>query len=326
MAPKISIIIPAYNEEKNITRCLDSVLNQTFTDFEAICIDDRSTDSTFEILKNYSEKDSRIVPLKNTGKGVSSARNFGIDNANGNYIGFVDSDDFIQPQMFEFLYKAASENDADMSVCKSIKTGKFEEKFFNYSAEKCKCDDFINITEKEEARSYETLVSLWTKLVKKEVIKKSGYLENYKIGEDMIYCAKLWTNSEKVFLVNLPLYNYFINPNSATHVDLSSLKWFDYTKSYFATYDIFSASQNKKMSDYFLNEAMRYLLNYRFFVKNTPNEKECIDTLNNLYKKYIKFYRKNKSFSAFDKLYITFAYNFPKLYEIYRKKMDKTLN
>ena len=69
MPPKISIIIPSYNEEKNISRCLDSVLNQTFTDFEVLCVDDGSTDKTFDIIKKYSEKDGRIIPLKNPEKG-----------------------------------------------------------------------------------------------------------------------------------------------------------------------------------------------------------------------------------------------------------------
>ena len=101
MSPKISIIIPSYNEEKNIFRCLDSVMNQTFSDFEVLCVDDGSNDKTFDIIKKYSEKDSRIIPMKNPNKGVSSARNFGIENAKGDYIGFVDSDDFIQPQMYE---------------------------------------------------------------------------------------------------------------------------------------------------------------------------------------------------------------------------------
>ena len=118
MSPKISIIIPSYNEEKNISRCLDSVMNQTFSDFEVLCVDDGSNDKTYDIIKKYSEKDSRIIPMKNPYKGVSSARNFGIENAKGDYIGFVDSDDFIQPQMYEFLYKAVTENNCDFSVCR----------------------------------------------------------------------------------------------------------------------------------------------------------------------------------------------------------------
>ena len=116
MSPKISIIIPSYNEEKNISRCLDSILSQTFSDFEVLCVDDGSNDNTFDIIKEYSKKDNRIIPMKNPEKGVSSARNFGINNANGNYIGFVDSDDFIQPQMYEFLYRAIIENKCDFSV------------------------------------------------------------------------------------------------------------------------------------------------------------------------------------------------------------------
>lgn len=141
--PKISIIIPSYNEENNISRCLDSVLNQTFTDFEVLCVDDGSSDSTFEIIKQYSKNDDRIVPLKNPQKGVSSARNFGIENAKGDFIGFVDSDDFIQPQMYEFLFRAVTENNCDFSVCKYIKTSKINEEFFYYKVDKFFPEHFI---------------------------------------------------------------------------------------------------------------------------------------------------------------------------------------
>ncbi len=127
MPPKISIIIPSYNEEKNISRCLDSVLNQTFTDFEVLCVDDGSTDKTFDIIKKYSEKDGRIIPLKNPEKGVSSARNFGIDNSKGEYIGFVDSDDFIPENFISFTDSEFNSNNELIfsSACTKLILKKF---------------------------------------------------------------------------------------------------------------------------------------------------------------------------------------------------------
>ena len=143
-SPLISIIVPSFNEEKNIRRCLDSILNQTWNDFEVICVDDNSTDSTFEIIKEYSVKDNRIKAYKNPHKGVSSARNFGISKAEGSYIGFVDSDDFIQPQMYEFLYRAIKENGCKLAVCRYEKTSEFIEKYFEYNCRECKSEEFIS--------------------------------------------------------------------------------------------------------------------------------------------------------------------------------------
>ena len=112
--PKVSVIIPVYNTENYLRKCLDSVCNQTLKDIEIICINDCSTDSSLEILKEYSSKDSRIklIDFKEN-KGAAVARNTGIDEAQGVYIGFVDSDDFIDLDFYEKLYKKAVETNAD---------------------------------------------------------------------------------------------------------------------------------------------------------------------------------------------------------------------
>lgn len=112
--PKISVIIPVYNTENYLRRCLDSVCNQTLSDIEIICINDCSTDNSLEILKEYSSKDSRIKLINfEENKGVAVARNTGIDVAKGEYIGFVDSDDFIDLDFYGKLYKKAAESNAD---------------------------------------------------------------------------------------------------------------------------------------------------------------------------------------------------------------------
>jgi len=112
--PKVSVIIPVYNTEEYLDKCLDSVCNQTLSDIEIICINDCSTDNSLGILKNYAQKDPRIVVINFTeNKGVSVARNNGIDTATGEYIGFVDSDDFIDLDFYEKLYNKAIETKAD---------------------------------------------------------------------------------------------------------------------------------------------------------------------------------------------------------------------
>ena len=120
--PKISIIIPVYNVEDYLSICLDSLINQTFKDFEVICVNDESTDSSLNILKKYSEKDSRIIILNQKHNGAASARNLGIEyiQERGNkdcFVQFLDADDYFELNMLEELYKAATKFDADLTVC-----------------------------------------------------------------------------------------------------------------------------------------------------------------------------------------------------------------
>ena len=118
--PKVSIIIPVFNAEKYLEKCLDSLVNQTLEDIEIICIDDGSTDNSLEILKTYEQKDKRIKVLQQTNKKQGAARNYGIREAIGEYIGFVDSDDWAELDMFEKLYNKAISTDSDITMCKVI--------------------------------------------------------------------------------------------------------------------------------------------------------------------------------------------------------------
>ncbi len=115
--PKISIIVPYYNSEDFLERCIESILKQTFSDFELILVNDGSTDKSSQISQAFADLDSRVTLLQKENGGQGSARNLGLDHVRGNYIGFVDSDDFIEPQMYEILYEKIILNDADLAIC-----------------------------------------------------------------------------------------------------------------------------------------------------------------------------------------------------------------
>ena len=114
---KISIIVPVYNVERYLGKCINSILNQTFADFELILVDDGSTDRSGYICDDYKKKDNRIKVIHKENGGLSSARNAGLDIAKEKYIGFVDSDDFINKNMYEFLYKDIKVNNSDIAIC-----------------------------------------------------------------------------------------------------------------------------------------------------------------------------------------------------------------
>ena len=112
----ISIIVPVYNVEKLLSKCVDSILNQNFKDFELLLIDDGSKDKSGLICEEYAKKDSRISVYHKTNGGLSSARNYGIEHALGEFITFIDSDDYVDKSMLEILYNNMIENDVDLSI------------------------------------------------------------------------------------------------------------------------------------------------------------------------------------------------------------------
>lgn len=117
LTPKISILIPCYNVEKYVSTCLDSIINQTFCDIEIICVNDGSTDSTYSVLCEYKKKDRRIKIINKLNTGYGDSMNIAIDNAKGEYIGIVESDDFIEENMYETLYQIAKKNKTEITRC-----------------------------------------------------------------------------------------------------------------------------------------------------------------------------------------------------------------
>lgn len=115
--PKVSVIIPVYNTEKYLRECLDSVVNQTLQDIEIICVDDESTDRSLEILREYQAKDKRITVLKQEKSNAGAARNLGLSIATGEYLSFLDSDDYYDLAMLEHMYACAKNRNADIVVC-----------------------------------------------------------------------------------------------------------------------------------------------------------------------------------------------------------------
>ena len=118
MKPEISIIVPIYNVEKYLPRCIESILAQTFTNFELILVNDGSEDDSGEVCDRYAKEDKRIKVIHKKNGGVSSARNAGLKNSIGNYIGFVDPDDYIKKDMYEKMYNLCIKKDSKIAICK----------------------------------------------------------------------------------------------------------------------------------------------------------------------------------------------------------------
>ena len=232
--PQVSIIVPVYNVENYIERCLNSLVNQTFKDIEIITINDGSTDKSLELLNKYAKEDIRISVIDLGDEGVSYCRNLGIEKANGKYIMFVDSDDWIDSSMVEVMYKKAEENNLDLVMCSYIREFKdhSKEKIFNLPQEIIYKDNEVKNELlrklvgpiKEELSNPEMLDALgtvWGKLYRTDILKenKIKFVDLKEIGsaEDTLFNIFTFNYLSKVMFLNKPMYHYWRdNPKSVT--------------------------------------------------------------------------------------------------------------
>lgn len=210
--PKVSIIVPVYNVEKFLDRCLNSLINQTLKEIEIICINDGSVDNSLQILEKFAKQDDRITILNQKNSGQSTARNRGIDKASGIYLGFVDSDDWVDLNYFEKLYTAAEKYNCDMAVSGIIRLHKWNKKF-HLKFEEEKVTD--NTDEKFELCDVPELSYVWNKIYKREsFIQKKLQFEEGIFFEDVIMTPKILYYLGKLVTVPDTYYYYWRNPNS----------------------------------------------------------------------------------------------------------------
>lgn len=205
--PFISIIIPAYNTEKYLHRCVASLCQQTFKDFEAIIINDGSTDQTGRIADEWSQRDSRVRVIHTPNRGVAEARNLGLQHAQGRYIGFVDSDDWIEPEMFEKLVEAAEKHAADIAICGHIKeTDEGElipsEQIIEKSEEWTAHEALVKLLIDYKIKAY-----LCDKLCKRELFDGVSFPTG-RFMEDQQVLHRVFEKASKVCYINEPLYHY----------------------------------------------------------------------------------------------------------------------
>ena len=227
----ISIVVPVYNVEKYLKRCLDSLINQTYKNIEIILVNDGSTDNSLEICKEYSKNDSRIKIVSKKNEGLGMARNTGIDNADGEYICFFDSDDFVEIDAIEKMHNVIIKEQPQI-VCfgfkKLDKNGNIINTYIPDANKKnFYGDDVINeflpelISENPDTgMSWGLTMSAWASIYSMKLIKDTGWRfvsERDIISEDVYSLLLLYKNVNKVSILNEALYFYCVNPSSLTH-------------------------------------------------------------------------------------------------------------
>lgn len=229
----ISVIVPVYNLQDYLERSVASIIVQTYQNLEIILIDDGSTDRSKAIIQRLSESDVRIVPVYKENGGVTSARIAGIKKAHGDYIGFVDGDDEIEPDMYEFLLKNALDYDADISHCGYQMV--FDDGRINYFYNTGRImlqDRNAGLKDLLEGSFVEP--GLWNKLFHRKLLDKLLVSEemdlSIKINEDLLMNFYLFSDSSKAIYEDKCKYHYFVRGESATRCNLSSNKIFDPVK------------------------------------------------------------------------------------------------
>lgn len=213
---KVSIIVPVFNTEKYLEKCINSLISQTLKDIEIICVDDGSCDNSLKILEDFKNKDDRIKIFTQSNKKQGSARNRGLKAALGEYVGFVDSDDYVDENFFEKLYNQAKETKADIASASIIRKRKNTEKFrlFYKDAKQAKTtEEKLKVCTSKESKDYNW--NVWNKIYKKEfLIQNNIYFEENVYFEDVNFTIKAIYLSNLIAAVPNTFYYYCVRPNS----------------------------------------------------------------------------------------------------------------
>lgn len=226
----ISIIVPVYKVEPYLRQCVDSILNQTYYDIEVLLIDDGSPDLCGEICDEYAKNDQRIKVFHTENRGLSAARNLGLQKAQGEYIGFVDSDDWIEADMYEMLLKRMLETQADISVCGLL----YEYPQYSQSREIIKKTVYSGLEAIQALIVDELNDFVWNKLYRKECWENLSFPEGH-VFEDVVTIYMLFTQDVKVSTSSYPFYHYRQRIDSIAQTR-SFMNLVDYWNAYFFVY------------------------------------------------------------------------------------------
>ena len=287
MSIDISIIVPVYKVEKQLNTCIESILNQNFINYELILVDDGSPDECGEICDEYEKKDKRIKVIHKKNGGLSDARNAGLNIATGKYIGFVDSDDIIHPQMYEKLYNVIRKYNFDIVQCKFKKFKKIEdiEKSLNRHNESVEeytnKEAIIDMIDNNKIN-----VNTWNKLYKRELFENERFPKG-KIHEDEFLTYKLIYKSNKIAYINEELYYYYQNDNGIMNGS-NLLKRLDRIEALEERSNFFLKYGDKDLYDK-SNTALFFALNKLYFIfKRNKQLKKEITYINLLKDKITK--------------------------------------
>lgn len=311
---KVSIIIPIYNTASYLRKCLDSAKKQTYANLEIICVDDGSTDGSEQIVDEY-RNDNRFIIVHKENGGESSARNVGLLKSTGDYIGFMDCDDWIEKDMYETLVEAIETNGVDMAAASWFKSYDDEEKeAVNLKpVEKGVFDRDSLLRYIYERDTYQGFAYMWNKLYKREILTEANgnmllFDENIQLGGDVIYLAKAALNCKNAIYVPKAFYHYYQRNRSGCHTE-NIIKRLDWIKSYLIIIELFESEKIQKDILAYVKRFLVYHSSNLAELAYRQNDSNTLSYCQSIMKKY-----KNE--------YISLNEAYPERITKYRKILD----
>lgn len=314
MSKLVSVIVPIYNVKDYLIECVESILNQTYSNIEIILVDDGSTDGSAGLCDNLRQRDDRIIVIHKKNGGLSDARNIGFRKSTGEFVIFVDSDDSLKSSALEIMVSAIEEYGADISACEFETFEDNSIKRYNSSAQE-KSTEMVCLTGKKLVESlykgnYQSIAFVaWNKLYKKSLFTDNDIEYPFgRIYEDTFTTYKLLYKADEVAIVNYPLYNYRIRPGSIMKSNLNLKKcrdWFDGDRS---AVDFFESNSEIELFNLALNAFFRsQIMLYKELQKN--HQKDCMQQLMSDYKEAYASYTHKMTLGAVKRLiYKMFMY------------------
>lgn len=287
-AVAISVIIPIYNVEKFLPRCLDSVINQTFSNIEIICINDGSTDKSGKILAKYAANDPRFLVITQENKGLSVSRNNGLETASGNYVFFLDADDYLHPQTLEIFYKTAQKSECPIVISTAFcRPGKDNINTKQYNIENLPfkiCDNPLDDLYKHRLVS----AVVWNKLFRKSAIRQNRFIEGIYY-EDWPFTACIFSEINRFAIINEKLYIYNTSSPSIIRSSFSIKKIHDYICGIRYVYNYFMTQKKQKQWQTIRKKRISLSLKMTLskIFKSTSNKRELEEYFAQEYQKLV---------------------------------------
>lgn len=334
----ISIIVPVYNMEQYLERCMESIFEQTYHKLEIILVDDGSTDRSPQMCDGYAKKDTRVKVIHKENGGLSDARNAGLAIATGEYIGYVDSDDWIEPHMYETLYQACEREQADVAICRyqSVYEG-YQKETSSRKQTVLERDELLKIYISDQD-GFCIYNSVWSKLFRAELVRDMVFPKG-RNSEDIMYTTRAFCRAKKAVYVDEFLYNYVIDRQGSIMNQKKIQRMFDDELPFWREHiqvirDTVSAELGDMATFYYFRRLLFYYIAYCdaykkandiYVKKENQVAAKKIETEWNKHKKRIKLLCKMDYVSKGDKIRMQCMSFCPKMYDWMNHLYEKTI-
>jgi len=317
----VSVVIPVYNVEKYVARCIESVINQSYCNIEILIINDGSMDNSENICRIYQKQDDRIIYIYQENQGLAGARNTGIRHAHGTYIVFVDSDDYVATDYVKILYDLLKKYNADMSICghkKTLKDNEIIEKkiypVYQYSG--------VELVRRMYEHNLLEINVAWNKMYRKDMFNNEQFPLG-KLHEDFVLNTKLMYYSKKIVYTYEPLYFYYQSPNSITRRVITKRN-LDCLEQIEKRMDFYREVNEESLYNRTVLDLEVLTLKYYYLCKReVPNSHLECKLIMQKYRKYLTEALSYKEISFAKKVYISLGGLFPRVMGMVTHKMFK---